>query len=76
MFDYTFMLVYPAVAGTGLGEVRHTVTIMAERPADAYRRLFATIDDMRRGGVGADCAVPDAYQWHGPRQLQHALIAD
>lgn len=76
MFDYTFMLVYPPCVGTSLGETRHQVTIMAERPTDAYRRLWTTIDDMRRGGTGADCAMPDVHQWHGPRQVQHALIAD
>jgi hypothetical protein len=76
MFDYNFMLVYPPCQGTSLGETRHQVTIPAERSTDAYRRLWTTIDDMRRGGTGANCAVPDVHQWHGPRQLQHALIAD
>ena len=74
MFDYHFMLVYPPCAGTSLGVTQHTVTIMAERPTDAFRRLWQTMDDMRRGGTGANTAVPDVYQLHGPKQRQRALL--
>jgi hypothetical protein len=76
MYGYNFMLVYPPCAGTSLGETCHQVTITAERPTDAYRRLWTTVDDMRKGGTGANCAVPDVYQWHGPREIQKPLISD
>ena len=46
MFDYHFMLTYPPCAGTSLGTTQHTVTIMAERATDAYRRLWTTIEHM------------------------------
>ena len=49
---------------------------MAERQPDAYRRLWQTIDDMRRGGRYDDISVPDVYQWHGPQHLQTPMIAD
>lgn len=74
MHSFTFMLTYPAVAGTSLASTSHQVTIPAERAPDAFRRLWQTIDDMRRGGTGADCACPDVALWHGPRQLQRALL--
>jgi hypothetical protein len=74
MFDYHFMLTYPPCAGTSLGTTQHTVTIMAERATDAYRRLWTTIDDMRRGGTGANTAIPDVMLWHGPKQKQRALL--
>jgi len=68
------MLVYPPCAGTSLGVTQHTVTVKAERLTDAFRRLWTTIDDMRRGGTGANTAVPDVYQWHGPKQRQRPLF--
>lgn len=74
MTDYRFMLTYPPCAGTSLGTTQHTVTIMAERATDAYRRLWQTIDDMRRGGTGAHTALPDVALWHGPVQRHRPLI--
>jgi hypothetical protein len=76
VFDYVFMLIYPACQGTSLGETQHTVTIMAERPTDAFRRLWQTLDDMRRGGTGANCAVPTVLQLHGPRQRKTAMLGE
>ena len=76
MFNYHFMLTYPPCAGTSLGTTQHQVTIMAERVTDAYRRLWQTIDDMRRGGTGAHCAVPDVALWHGPKPVKRALLDD
>lgn len=66
MFLYHFMLTYPPVAGTCLAHTHHQVSIWAERAPDAYRRLWQSIDDVRGGGTGAFCAVPDVAQWHGP----------
>jgi hypothetical protein len=79
--SFTFLLVYPAYAGSSLAETQHRTTIMAERQPDAYRRLWQTIDDMRRGltpytGRYDDISVPDVYQWHGPQHLQTPMIAD
>ena len=81
MTPFTFLLVYPAYAGSSLAETQHRTTIMAERQPDAYRRLWQTIDDMRRGltpytGRYDDISVPDVYQWHGPQHLQTTMIAD
>ncbi len=81
MTSFTFLLVYPAYAGSSLAETQHRTTIMAERQPDAYRRLWQTIDDMRRGltpytGRYDDISVPDVYQWHGPQHLQTPMIAD
>jgi hypothetical protein len=76
VFDYNFMLIYPPCEGTALGEMRHNVTIPAERPTDAFRRLWQTLDDMRWGGTGANCAVPTVLQLHGPRQRQYAMLGE
>ena len=76
MFDYTFILIYPPCQGTSLGETRHQVTIAAERPTDAFRRLWQTVDNMRQGGTGANCAVPTVLQLHGPRQRQYAMLGE
>lgn len=76
MTPFTFLLVYPAYAGSSLAETQHRTTIMAERHPDAYRRLWQTIDDMRRNGRYDDISVPDVYQWHGPQHLQTPMIAD
>lgn len=65
MFPYRFLLVYPPCAGTSLGETQHLVTVKAERPTDAFRRLWQTVDDMRRGGTGQFTATPTVYQWFG-----------
>lgn len=74
MFDYRFVLTYPPVALTSLEQTVHEVTIMAERQTDAFRKLWQTIDDMRKGGTGANCAVPDVSLLHGPKQHRKALL--
>ena len=61
MFPYRFLVVHPACAGTALGESQQVLTVRAERPADAYRRLWAMIDDLYSSG--APC--PTVYQWFG-----------
>ena len=61
MFPYRFLVVHPACAGTALGESRQVVTVLAERPADAYRRLWQTIDNLQKGCI----PFPTVYQWFG-----------
>ena len=63
MFPYRFLVVHPPCAGTALGEAQQVLTIRAERPADAYRRLWQMIDDLHRDK--GPVPLPDVFQWFG-----------
>lgn len=63
MFPFTFLLIYPGVAGTSLARSEQILTLRGERQADAFRRLWQVVDDCKRG----DSALPTALPWHGPQ---------